>query len=636
MHSPILISGRLQCLYNWKRLAIVAYQNASQRRQLHSDGRSRLSTFWTPTGGIAKEGEGKEDSHALLIRAGFIRQAHSGLFQFLPLGLRVQTKLETLLDHHMTKLGASKVSLSTLSSEELWRRSGRLSGDRSELFQLEDRKGARFLLAPTHEEEITSVVADAVHSYKDLPLRLYQITRKYRDEPRPRQGLLRTKEFLMKDLYTFDATKEAALQTYETVRKAYTAFFAEFKVPFLTAEADSGSIGGDLSHEYHILTTKGEDNVITCTSCDYVANEEVAKRGIAQAENGKALEEMNFTYDAVSLKHLLATSSIFSGGGVKGSSVWSGRSRDGQTIYQAIFPTTIAQGSHSVPRPTKINPNVLKWFFPDVDLGNQDTPKNASQLKWVLDYRLPECTVASLKELASALDGSGSTLLPLPKADLVNIETGDQCQHCESGTLQVQTAVELGHTFYLGTKYSEPLGARITGEKPRIAHPTDSSADVGKLKGPLRATDTTAAIEMGCHGIGVSRMIAAVADVLADDKGLNWPRVMAPFEAVIIPAKGLEEDAVEVFDMLARHETGSAASSELSGSGVDAILDDRQKQITWKLNDADLIGYPVIIVLGKAWKREKMCEVQCRRLSVKQDVALDQLKSFVASLLAQL
>jgi prolyl-tRNA synthetase len=643
MKSLLSLSGRLRCQYNWERLAPVANRQVIQTRRLHNDGRSRLSSFWTPTGGIAKEGEGKEDSHALLIRAGFIRQAHSGLFQFLPLGLRVQNKLESLLDHHMTQLGASKVSLSTFSSEELWRRSGRLSGDRSELFQLEDRKGARFLLAPTHEEEITSVVADAVHSYKDLPLRLYQITRKYRDEPRPRQGLLRTKEFLMKDLYTFDATKEAALQTYETVRRAYSAFFAEFKIPFLTAEADSGSIGGNLSHEYHILTAKGEDSVISCTSCGYVANEEVAKRGIAHEEDGMTLDQMNFTYDIRPHHGSVTCPSTQAIAGVKGWNVWTGRSRNGQTLYQAIFPTTITQGNAGTTRRTKINQNVLKWVFPDVDFGNQDpvnsTSTGYSQVKWALDYRLANHKLIDMWRVADSqvvdeLDGDRPELFIYPTIDLVDIETGDKCQHCKSGTLRVQTAVELGHTFYLGTKYSEPLGARVAGEKPKIAR--DASTDAGKLKDASSIADGTGPIEMGCHGIGVSRMIAAVADVLADDRGLNWPRVMAPFEAVIIPAKGLESDAVDVFDILIRGELGSATSSESSGSGVDVILDDRQKDMGWKLNDADLIGYPVIVVLGKAWKRERMCEVQCRRLSVKQDVPLDRLRRFIASLLAQL
>ena len=623
MHPPLSLNGRLQCHYNWKRLAFVACQNVLQRRKLHNDGLSRLSAFWTPTSGIAKEGEGKVDSHALLIRAGFIRQAHSGLFQFLPLGLRVQTKLERLLDHHMTKLGASKVSLSTLSSEEVWRKSGRLSGDKSELFRLEDRKGAKFLLAPTHEEDITSVVADAVHSYKDLPLRLYQITRKYRDEPRPRQGLLRTKEFLMKDLYTFDSTKREALHTYGTVRQAYSAFFKEFKIPFLTAEADSGSIGGDLSHEYHVLTSKGEDNVISCTSCGYVANKEVAKRGMVYGENADFLAGMNFTHDIMRCKHLHPSLPNLPGEGDEELSVWSGKSSDGKTIYRAIFPATIAQGGHGSTRRTRINQNVLKWVFSDVDLGNQDpvdlTSQKVPRMKLVLDYRLSARTIAAYEKLVLPFNESESSLPSFPIVDLVDIETGDQCQHCDSGTLQVQTTVELGHTFYLGTKYSEPLGARAVNRK-------DASG----------AAETTTPIEMGCHGIGVSRMIAAVADVLADDKGLNWPRVMAPFEAVVIPAKGLENSAVEVLDMLARSETGLPTSFGSLGNSVDAILDDRHKEMGWKLNDADLIGYPVIIVLGKAWKRERMCEVQCRRLSVKQDVALDQLMSYVASLLAQL
>jgi prolyl-tRNA synthetase len=594
MRSSILLHVRLQNNHGIAKGNCLFYRSSVKKCHLHEDGRNRLSNFWTPTGGIAKGDGQKEDSHSLLIRAGFVRQAHSGLFHFLPLGLRVQSKIEGLLDFHMTRLGASKVSLSTLSSEELWKRSGRLNGDRSELFHVKDRKDAHFLLAPTHEEEVTSLVSKAVHSWKDLPLRLYQITRKYRDEPRPRQGLLRTREFVMKDLYTFDTTKEEALETYRTVRRAYSALFDELKIPYLTAEADSGSIGGDLSHEYHIFSSKGEDNVISCTSCNYVANEEVAKRGSRSANTGDRLSQLNQFSDESENK------------------IWVGMSRDRQTLYRAVYPSTISSDGGPT-RLAQINPHVLNEVFDDVDLG-VDTPHDiaadALKVQWAVDYRLSETSVAGIRKLAG-ISGVDDTRFPI--VDLVNIETGDQCRHCGTGTFKVDKAVELGHTFYLGTKYSEPLGANVIGPEG-ISKP----------------------IEMGCHGIGVSRMIAAIADTLADGKGLNWPRVVAPFETVIITAPGLEETGLEVLDRLCRKEVTSTSLTTLSSGSVDAILDDRKKDMGWKLNDADLIGYPVIVVLGKEWRKKQLCEVQCRRLSIRDTVPLENLKSFIVRLLAQL
>ena len=448
-----------------------------QVSSIHDYGRNRLSNFWTPTGGIAYSEDGKEDSNALLVRAGFLRQSHAGIFQLLPLGFRVQDKVGSLLDKHMRKLGASKIELSSLSSENLWKISGRLQGERSELFQVQDRKGSKFLLAPTHEEDITTLVGGIVNSYRDLPVRLYQIGRKYRDEPRPRQGLLRTREFLMKDLYTFDASKEEALKTYETVRAAYSAFFDEFKIPYLVADADAGSIGGDISNEYHIASAKGEDSVYKCHLCGFIVNEE-------KLEGNSTLSK---------------------------------------------------------------------------EEGTCNCPKCSSKMKSV-------------------------------------------------------TTIELGHTFYLGTKYSKPLGAVVETKK-------SGSDEMTATPGSQQAT-ASSPMEMGCHGIGVSRLIAAMADVLSDDKGLNWPRVIAPFETVIITSPGTEQP-------------GNQLLSQLSHT-VDAILDDRDHGLGWKLKDADLIGYPVIIVFGRSWAKEGKCEVQCRRLGVREDVAIGILPGFIQSLLDRL
>ncbi|PNH29232.1 hypothetical protein VD0002_g6513 [Verticillium dahliae] len=246
--------------------------------QCHSgaDQRQRLTAIWTPTGGRTA-GEA-ERAHDKLIRAGLLRQSHSGIFHILPMGYRIQSKLESLIDKHMQSLGASRVALSSITSKKLWQQSGRYENLGSELFNFQDRKGADYMLAPTHEEEVTSLVAQSVKSYKELPLRLYQITRKYRDELRPRHGLLRTREFTMKDLYTFDVDTAAAMQTYEQVQDAYASFFGSLGLPVVKARAGSGDMGGDLSHEYHFTSPIGEDLIMKCNNCEFAVNSDIAEQ----------------------------------------------------------------------------------------------------------------------------------------------------------------------------------------------------------------------------------------------------------------------------------------------------------------------------------------------------------------------
>ncbi|KAF2094764.1 class II aaRS and biotin synthetase, partial [Rhizodiscina lignyota] len=408
------------------------------------DGRTRCSNFWAPTGGIAVAEEGEDNSTAMLKRAGFVRQSHSGVFHLMPLGLKVQEKLERLIDNAMQSIGASKLSLSSISSEGLWEKSGRLA-KYPELLRIKDRKDSRFILSPTHEEEITELVSPLVKSYKDLPLRLYQISRKYRDELRPRQGLLRAKEFLMKDLYTFDTTPENALQTYLETKAAYERFFDSLGLGYVVAEADSGAMGGTLSHEYQFISPIGEDTVVRCTKCDFIANEEV-------------------------------------------------------------LPSDLSDGIRS------------------------------------------------------------ATATEEPR-----------CPKCSKGSLRSERAIEVGHTFHLGTRYSEPLNVTV--------------ADLYDQQVPL---------QMGCHGIGISRIIAAATSLLSTDKGLRWPFSLAPFKVVVMDTHGTEDDAMAVYDAL------SKPHPDLDDPGVlkdgEIILDDRDKSLGWKLKDADLIGYPIAIILGKKWK----------------------------------
>lgn len=562
------------------------YASISTRRGLHHDGRNRLSNFWTPTQAKKKTETGEEDGHDLLIRAGYLRQAHSGIFHLLPLGLRVQDKIERLIDKHMLSLGASKVSLSSLTSEELWQRSGRLEGGRgSEFFRLQDRRDAKYLLSPTHEEEITTIVANAVHSYKDLPLRLYQVSRKYRDEARPRQGLLRGREFLMKDLYTFDVTDEQAQETYDDVRKAYSAFLDELKLPYLVANANSGNMGGNLSHEYHFASDNGEDTIVSCDTCDYSIN-----------------DELDFGHHRKPTTAPLVDSSL----------------------HYAINKDRTQLLHIEIPKDAPLNLRVISTLFPDLDMDVDDMigdwikpgpNKKGTRTRIVLrDPRLAHRSDDDPDTDAAARLPRGFIAPRLVMRDIVlkpeingqpvylsEAQTGDPCPTCSNGTLTLSKAVEIGHTFHLSTRYSEPLALRVLDSQNKL-NP----------------------VSMGCHGIGISRLIGAIASLLADPKGLNWPLAVAPFGALLVSTTGTAaEDVQKLYD-------------ELSASGMDAVIDDRERPVGWKLKDADLVGYPFIVVLGKGWAERREVEVQCRRLGVKEEIPVEEVVGRMAEYRARL
>ncbi|KAF1816918.1 class II aaRS and biotin synthetase [Eremomyces bilateralis CBS 781.70] len=408
----------------------------------------------------------------------------------LPLGLRVLDKLEGLIDHHMRSLDASKVSLSSLTSESLWKKTGRYEKVQSELFGVTDRRESGFVLAPTHEEEITSIVGDSIRSSSDLPLRLYQITRKYRDELRPRQGLLRAKEFIMKDLYTFDADHDSALQAYDAVKEAYNALFTNLGLPFVVAQADSGVMGGSLSHEYHYLSPDGEDTVHICGTCGYAVNDEA------------------------------------------------------------------------------------------VDATAQQTAAT------------------------NATDGPATGII-CPK-----------CPDDTNSTLAPQRAVEVGHTFHLGTRYTAPLHATVS----------------------IAGKDTP--MHMGCHGIGVSRLMAAVASQLSDATGLVWPRAIAPFDVAVIP-KSLPGSPSWLLVERVYERLRSVRVPNRSGGGarLDVAVDDRSgkktRSLVWKLNEADVVGYPIVLVVPGR-NGDGSVEVQCRRLGVKESVKVEDLVHKVQELSTKL
>lgn len=484
----------------------------------------------------------------------------------------------------MARLGAAKVSLSSLSSEALWRKTGRLEGRDSEFFHVQDRKDARFILSPTHEEEITSIVANAVHSYKDLPLRLYQTTRKYRDEARPRQGLLRGREFVMKDLYTFDTTETEARSTYEAVRKAYVDFLTELRLPYLVANADSGNMGGKLSHEYHFASERGEDTIIGCTQCEHSVNEELFIAPLAKAPS-PSIDEAEPTTQTAGFFFAV--------------------SKDRRKLLWATQPS-----QHNL----EFNLHALKQLFPDMDTTFDGSDYTSIMDAWMCDaeedgeprtrYLLIDSrNAASLETFSNqwrrttSLPGPNGTDVPIRSEILpseingqpvllTKARPGDPCPACEAGGLILQKATEIGHTFHLGTRYSEPLNLKV-----------------------LDARNQPVTVSMGCHGLGVSRLIGAIAGLLADGKGLNWPVAIAPFGAVIVSTAGVGESDVDgLYDALTHQ-------------GMDVAIDDRERPMGWKLNDADAVGYPFIVVLGKAWAAGKQSvELQCRRLGIKEEV----------------
>ncbi|KAL2199746.1 hypothetical protein P885DRAFT_29736 [Corynascus similis CBS 632.67] len=565
---------------------------------------ARLSRVWFPSGGIAASAS--EDAHSKLIRAGFLRQSNAGMFHMLPLGRRVQDKIEGLVARHMDEsLAASRVSLSSLSAESLWERSGRLNKVASELFRLSDRRDVAYLLAPTHEEEITSLVARSVKSYKELPLRLYQITRKYRDEFRPRHGLLRGREFVMKDLYTFDNTAESALETYNEVRAVYDRIFSDLKLPVLAAKASSGDMGGNLSHEYHLPTPLGEDHVVSCSNCDYVVNEEIADALIS--------EEVPFDTPF---------------------KTWRGITKDRSRLVNVWYPRwTQPRGGGELREVTQqdINLSAVKSVVPDLDSAVEDAlpfwsaaiapeTKTATEIVNVIDSRLPQSLVDSLSGLSPTTPSWPAELSPPTtplsvsscrgtgndngSLNLLRIRTGDICPQCSSGSLRVEKAMELGHAFFLGTRYSQPLGAMTT----------------------LPHAKQTSPMQMGCYGIGISRIMGAAAEYLADKTGLNWPLAIAPYSCVVVPGKDTSDsDAMHVYHQI----------SKVSGSAsrfLDLVLDDRQRPLPWKLTDADLIGFPIIVLLGREWRTSKRVEVQCRRFGIKQIVEIADLPSTIENL----
>ncbi|KJZ79087.1 hypothetical protein HIM_01238 [Hirsutella minnesotensis 3608] len=403
----------------------------------------------------------------------------------------------------------------------------------------------------------------------------------------------------MKDLYTFDTIPENAICTYREVSNAYRAFFADLQLPVHVAEASSGDMGGDHSHEYLLTSPIGEDDMATCGSCGYTASAEVAV--------SRPLPAVSQPTDS----------------GINPSrfGVWRGITKDRRSLVNAWYPQSENSAS-----PIDLNIHAVKQVVPELDtsIGNPlqflaEAWTNNSETLTVLNVvdsrvrtefakshsQLPvvptelKAAISDLSRIASA------SLVEAP--NLLRIQDGDGCPRCETGSLRILRGLELGHTFYLGTRYTEPLGL---------------------LTPPQNGTGAPVPVQMGCYGIGVSRIFGAVAEHLADGRGLNWPRAIAPYEVVIVPSTDVTTEVLDVYDSLAAQDSARPS--------LDVILDDREARFGWKMRDADTIGYPVIVVLGRTWREGGDCEVQCRRLAVQESVPVADLREYLERLLMRL
>jgi prolyl-tRNA synthetase len=541
------------------------------------------------------------DSHRLLVRAGYIRKVAAGVYSWLPLGYRVLRRVEEIVRQEMDAAGAQELLLPIIQPLELWQRTGREKAYGPLMFKLTDRKDTGFALAPTAEEVITVTASNEYGSYRDLPVNLYQINWKYRDELRPRFGLLRSREFLMKDAYSFDVDIEGLKASYKLMYDAYHRVFERCGLSFRPVEAQAGEIGGDVNHEFMAVAAVGEDDFVWCRSCDYAANVEAAVRGAAAIGPDAPMPEPMAPEHTPDLP------------GIKGVAEFLGVA-PGEMLKCIAFDVDGEMGLALVPGDREVNPFALNralagrkvrlWEDADFE-AHPDVPKG------YIGPHFPGATVRVADPAVQAgpaegwVTGANQVDHHVRRAvlgrdfdadafaDLVTVVTGDACPRCGQ-PLSVDRGIEVGHTFQLGTKYSVALGADYTDETGQ-QHP----------------------MVMGCYGIGVSRVVAAVVEEHHDDAGLVWPEALSPYAVHLVSLPGKGEAAPAVRDAADRLYDG------LRAAGVDVLYDDRDQSPGVKFADADLLGVPVQLILGAKGLAREVVERKNRRTGERDEVALE-------------
>ena len=543
-------------------------------------------------------------SSQLMVRAGLIRKIASGLYIWLPMGLRILQKVERIVREEMQNIGSQEVLMPMAQPAELWQTSGRFEDYGPELLRFKDRHDRDFVLGPTHEEVITNLAKGELRSYKQLPITFYQIQNKFRDEIRPRFGIMRAREFTMKDAYSFHIDRASLAETYQDMYDAYTRIFTRLGLDFRAVQADNGSIGGFASHEFHVLAKSGEDDIAFSDSSDYAANIELAEsistaeRQAPTQERQNVLTENMPTCEAVA-EHLdipLATT-------VK-TLIVHGHTPEGDAQLIAL----VLRGDHKL---NEIKAEKIEEADVPLMMATEEELKAAGLLKGYIGVELDmpvfvDRAAAALSDFVSGANevNKHTTGMNWDRdanitriVDIRNAAEGDPSPDGK-GVLQIKRGIEVGHIFQLGDKYSQALGCAVSGED-------------GK---PVT-------LMMGCYGIGVSRIIAAAIEQNNDENGIMWPQTpnvtdsLAPFEVAIVPMKSKEETVME---------TATALYDELKAAGVNVLLDDRNERPGVKFADLELIGIPHRIVVSERNLAEDKYEYVNRRDSEKQMLSREE------------
>lgn len=505
-----------------------------------------------------------------------------------------------IIDEEMEAVGGTKMSMPKLLPKELWERTGRWNDMGSELIRLKDRKGEDFCLAPTHEEIVTSVVASGVRSKTELPLRLYQIGDKYRDEARPRFGLLRGREFVMKDMYSFDATQADALKAYEEVRGAYHAIMNRLELPYAVAEADSGNIGGNLSHEFHALTDVGEDTLLHSKETGYFANVEKAKSDTT-AKISRDLK-LGSLPPKTNARHILETMLSSQQENASMRATVFKDPQQPEITFIALTDATYEANEYLVKSHFKLGVEFTVEPLTKESIEGLTQVESNQNLRVVFDlaFSSESCDEHTKSFVKSTIETFERFGVKSEHAHVKIAKVGDKTLVDEKsqiqGVLEERKGIEVGHLFYLGTKYSAPLKASI---------PTDTGMQ---------------AIEMGCYGIGVSRLLAVSVETSNDDNGIIWPRAIAPFQVMIIPNKDEAETGVQLYNTL----------SAIPGLSGEIMIDDRAKKhgIGYRTKESEFIGIPYSVAIGKKWQPEGLIEVKTRKTGEVRELTIDQLRDF--------
>lgn len=542
-------------------------------------------------------------SHQFMLRAGLMRRAASGVYTYLPLGVRVLQKIISIIREELNKAGGQEVMLPIIQPAELWQESGRWNDYGDEMFRLKDRHDREFCLGPTHEEIVTALVRADVRSYKQLPLMLYQIQNKYRDEIRPRFGVIRSREFIMKDLYSFDRDEEGLDQSYQAMYDAYTRIFTRCGLETRPVEADTGAIGGDNSHEFMVLGDAGEDLVVYCQDCDYAANVEQAECAPYEAESGEML-----SLEEIATPNVTTIDKLVELLGIEGS----------RLIKTMIYLADDQPIAVLVSGDNNINEIKLKKVLKCENLVLADS-RTIEEVTGApvgfagpIGLEIPIVADYSVIGLVNAVAGANKKDAHIANvninrdykaavtADIREAREGDKCVRC-GGTLTSARGTEVGQVFKLGTRYSQTLKANFVDEN-------------GKEQ----------PIIMGCYGIGVSRTMAAIIEQHHDEDGICWPVSVAPYHVIIVPVSYKDTEQREAAEKL---------YNELTQAGVEVILDDRDERPGVKFKDADLIGYPVRITVGPRQLKEGNVELYIRSSKTQVVIPISEVEQQVKSIL---